>query len=92
VIAKFREELDELLTADTHEEQAEEIGDLLFVLVNWARWLKVEPETALREANTKFYRRFRYIEQQVRANGKVLSDHTLAELDALWDEAKTQGL
>jgi tetrapyrrole methylase family protein/MazG family protein len=92
VIAKFREELDELLVAETPEAQAEELGDLLFVLVNWARWLKVEPETALRRANTKFYRRFQYIEQQVRAAGKTLNDHSLQELDALWDAAKGQGL
>ena len=92
VIAKFREEIDELLAASTPEEQAEELGDLLFVLVNWARWLKIEPETALRAANAKFYRRFQYIEQQVRAQGTQLTDHTLAELDALWDEAKAKGL
>ncbi|MBZ0301078.1 MAG: nucleoside triphosphate pyrophosphohydrolase, partial [Anaerolineae bacterium] len=92
VIAKFREELDELLAAVTLEEQAEEMGDLLFVLVNWARWLKIEPETALREANVKFYRRFRYIEEQVRAGGTQLADHPLDELDALWNEAKAQGL
>lgn len=92
VVAKVREEMNELLNADTPEQRAEEMGDLLFVLVNWARWLKVEPETALRKANAKFYRRFRYIEQQVRAAGKQLSDHTLAELDALWDAAKSEGL
>jgi tetrapyrrole methylase family protein/MazG family protein len=92
VIAKFREEVDELLAAPTPVAQAEELGDLLFVLVNWARWLKIEPETALRAANAKFYRRFRYIEQQVRETGKALTDHTLAELDALWDEAKDKGL
>jgi tetrapyrrole methylase family protein/MazG family protein len=92
VIAKFREEIDELISAVTPEEQAEELGDLLFVLVNWARWLKIEPETALRAANAKFYRRFRYIEEQVRATGKALIDHTLAELDALWDMAKAKGL
>ncbi len=92
VIAKVREEIDELLEAATPEQQAEEMGDLLFVLVNWARWLKVEPETALREANAKFYRRFRYIEQQVRARGTQLSDHPLDVLDALWDEAKDKGL
>jgi tetrapyrrole methylase family protein/MazG family protein len=92
VVAKVREEMDEVLAANTDEHRQEEIGDLLFVLVNWARWLKVEPETALREANAKFYRRFRYIEQQTRANGKDLSDHSLEELDAFWDAAKAQGL
>lgn len=92
VIDKVREEMAEVLAADTDAQRMEEIGDLLFVLVNWARWLKVEPETALREANAKFYRRFRYIEQQVRATGKQLADHTLEELDALWDAAKGEGL
>ncbi len=92
VIAKVREEIDEVLAAETDAQRQEEIGDLLFVLVNWARWLKVEPEIALREANHKFYRRFRYIEQQVRANGKALNEHSLAELDALWDAAKAAGL
>jgi uncharacterized protein YabN with tetrapyrrole methylase and pyrophosphatase domain len=62
------------------------------VLVNWARWLKVEPETALRDTNAKFYRRFRYIEQQVAAAGKVMTDYTLAELDAWWNEAKQKDL
>ncbi len=88
VIAKVREEMDEVQAATTDDERAEELGDLLFVVVNWARWLDVEPETALRRANAKFYRRFRYIEQQVAAQGKAMTDYTLAELDALWDEAK----
>ncbi len=88
VIAKVREEIDEVLAAETDEDRAEEIGDLLFVLVNWARWLKVEPEIALRSANAKFYRRFHSIEQAVSAQGKQMSDCTLAELDALWDVAK----
>ena len=94
VVAKLREEIDEVLAAETDEQRQEEIGDVLFVVVNWARWLKVEPEIALREANNKFYQRFRYIEQQIRANGngKTLSDHTLEELDALWDAAKAEGL
>jgi uncharacterized protein YabN with tetrapyrrole methylase and pyrophosphatase domain len=60
------------------------------VLVNWARWLKVEPETALRDSNRKFYRRFRYIEEQVAASGKAMTDYTLAELDAWWNEAKAK--
>jgi tetrapyrrole methylase family protein / MazG family protein len=88
VIAKVREEFDEVLAAESDEHRAEELGDLLFVIVNWARWLKVEPETALREANAKFYRRFRYIEQALAAQGKALTDSNLAEMDALWNEAK----
>jgi len=92
VVSKIREELDELLEAPTEEAQADEYGDLMFVMVNWARWLKIEPENALRDANRKFYRRFNYIEQQVKSKGKDMTDHTLAELDALWDEAKANGL
>ncbi|MCB9452208.1 MAG: nucleoside triphosphate pyrophosphohydrolase [Anaerolineaceae bacterium] len=91
VIAKVREEMDEVLEADDAH-RAEEMGDLLFVLVNWARWLGVEPEMALHDANAKFYRRFNYIEQQVANSGKAMTDHTLAELDAFWNAAKAEGL
>jgi tetrapyrrole methylase family protein/MazG family protein len=92
VVAKVREELDEVLSAPGEAERAEEIGDLFFALVNWARWLGIEPETALRETNAKFYRRFRYIEEQLAAQGRALSASNLAEMDALWDEAKSRGL
>ncbi len=92
VIDKVREEFDEVISAESDEHRAEEMGDLLFVIVNWARWLKIEPETALREANAKFYRRFHYIEQAVAAQGKPMTDYTLPELDAFWDEAKVKGL
>jgi tetrapyrrole methylase family protein/MazG family protein len=88
VIAKVREEIDEVIAAQTDAERAEEIGDVLFMLVNWARWLGVEPETALRESNAKFYRRFRYLEEAAAKNGKSLGDYTLTELDAFWNEAK----
>lgn len=92
VIAKVREEFDEVMAAASDDHRAEEIGDLLFVLVNWARWLKVEPETALRQANLKFYRRFRHIEEQVAASGRPMESFTLDELDAWWNEAKALGL
>lgn len=92
VAAKVREELDEVLAADDEAHRAEEMGDLLFAIVNWARWLGIEPETALRQANTKFYRRFRYIEDAVAANGKPMTDYSLDALDALWNEAKAKGL
>jgi tetrapyrrole methylase family protein/MazG family protein len=92
VVAKVREEFDEVLTATSDAHRAEELGDLLFVLVNWARWLKIEPETALRAANAKFYRRFHYIEQTVAAQGRPMNDYPLPELDAIWDEAKAKGL
>lgn len=91
VVDKVREELDEVLEAmaggDT-EAQAEEVGDLLFVVVNLARKLKVDPETALRAANAKFERRFRYIETALRDQGRTLEDSNLEEMDELWGAAK----
>jgi tetrapyrrole methylase family protein/MazG family protein len=92
VIDKVSEEIAEIQAADNLADRAAEIGDLLFALVNWIRWMKVEPETALRDANQRFYRRFRYIEEQVDNADRLLSDMTLEELDTLWDEAKAQGL
>ena len=92
VVAKVREELAEIDAAETDADRAEEMGDLLFVIVNWARWLGIEPETALRAANAKFYRRFRFVEESVAAAGRPMTDFTLAELDTFWDAAKAQGL
>lgn len=91
VTDKVQEEVNEILSATDDAHKIEEIGDLLFVLVNWLRWLKVDdPESVLRATNAKFYRRFRYIEQQAAAQGKQLTGMSLAEMDALWDEAKKQ--
>ncbi|MGC5704232.1 nucleoside triphosphate pyrophosphohydrolase [Pseudomonas sp. NFXW11] len=93
VVDKVREELDEVLEAMADNDPAaigEEIGDLLFVVVNLARHLKVDPETALRGANAKFDRRFRFIEQALRDTARPMEDCTLEELDALWGEAKRQ--
>ncbi|GAB4576452.1 MAG: nucleoside triphosphate pyrophosphohydrolase [Anaerolineae bacterium] len=92
VIDKIREEIDEIQAAADPEERQKEIGDLLFALVNWTRWMGVEPETALREANQRFYRRFHYIERAAEQAGRSLAEMTLAEMDTLWDEAKRQGL
>src|SRR5690606_16990653 len=69
VRAKVEEELAEIDAAETPDHLAAEVGDLLFALVNWARWLGVEPESALRGANTRFYRRFRHIERAAAAQG-----------------------
>ncbi|HCP56067.1 MAG TPA: nucleoside triphosphate pyrophosphohydrolase [Pseudomonas sp.] len=91
VVDKVREELDEVLEAMSENDPdaiAEEIGDLLFVVTNLARHLKVEPESALRAANTKFERRFRFIEQALRGTGRAIENCDLEELDALWGEAK----
>lgn len=93
VLDKVREELDEVLQAmadgDTDAVQ-DELGDLLFAVVNLARHLKHDPEQALRRANRKFERRFRFIEQALREQGLPIEDRTLDELDALWGEAKRQ--
>lgn len=91
VYDKLREELQEL--EEAHESGdidhiREELGDLLFVMVNLARHLEVDAEAALRQTNRKFMRRFNYIEQQVARQGKALTDCELMELDAFWDEAK----
>lgn len=91
VFDKVREELQEVHEAWQSGDQPhiqEEIGDLLLVVVNLARHLKVNPEIALRDATKKFTRRFNYIEKQVAASGRVLRDCELAELDGLWNEAK----
>ncbi|WAC43811.1 nucleoside triphosphate pyrophosphohydrolase [Pseudomonas sp. SL4(2022)] len=91
VVDKVREELDEVLEAMSENDPeaiGEEIGDLLFVVSNLARHLKVDPETALRAANAKFERRFRFIEQALREAGRSMEDCALDELDALWGEAK----
>jgi ATP diphosphatase len=91
VVDKVREELDEVLEAMSENDPqavAEEIGDLLFVVTNLARHLKVDPESALRAANAKFERRFRFIEQALREAGRPIEGCELDELDALWGEAK----
>ncbi|MDA7086074.1 nucleoside triphosphate pyrophosphohydrolase [Pseudomonas sp. SA3-5] len=91
VVDKVREELDEVLEAMSENDPqaiAEEVGDLLFVVTNLARHLKVDPESALRAANGKFEQRFRFIEQALREAGRAMEDCDLEQLDALWGEAK----
>ena len=93
VVDKVREELDEVLEAMSENDPqaiSEEIGDLLFVVTNLARHLKVDPESALRAANAKVERRFRFIEQALREAQRPIENCTLDELDALWGEAKKQ--
>jgi XTP/dITP diphosphohydrolase len=65
-----------------------EFGDLMFSLINFARMANVNPETALERTNTKFIKRFQYLEEKANAQGRQLKDMTLAEMDAIWDEAK----
>ena len=91
VLAKIREEADEIEEALDEADQAHaatEVGDLLFAVVNLARHLKTDPEAILRDTNLKFERRFGSIERALAARGKAPQDATLAEMDALWDEAK----
>jgi tetrapyrrole methylase family protein/MazG family protein len=88
VLAKVREELEELLVAETTEERAEELGDVLFVLCRVASWLGVDAEEALRAANRKFRVRFAYMEEAARQAGRTLDSYTMPELDRLWSEAK----
>ncbi len=93
VEAKFKEELAEVLSAKTDARRAKEIGDLIFVLVNWLRWLNVDdPEGLLREINAKFYRRFTHVESQVEKAGKQFNEFTLDELENWWQEAKRLGM
>ena len=75
---------------DADEAIEEELGDMLFVMANIARHLKLDPETALRKANDKFTRRFAYIEQRLAAMGKTPDQSSLEEMDALWDEIRAQ--
>jgi tetrapyrrole methylase family protein/MazG family protein len=85
---KVREELQEVLTAPDEHAREKELGDLLFAVVNLARWYKVDAESALRATNQRFRQRFAHIEQRAREMGRVLGEMTLAEMDALWEEAK----
>ncbi len=90
VLRKIREEADEIeaaLEAD-ESEAAAEVGDLLFAAVNLARHLHADPETLLRQTNQKFERRFAAIERALAARGKAPQDASLAEMDALWEQAK----
>jgi ATP diphosphatase len=91
VLAKIREEADEIeaeLDGADRSKAAAEVGDLLFAVVNLARHLAADPEDVLRQTNLKFERRFGSIERALAARGKAPKDATLAEMDALWDEAK----
>ena len=87
VVDKIAEEARELTEA-APEDRFEEYGDLLFVMANLARHLDIDPEAALRAANAKFTRRFRFIEAALAAQGRSPDDSDLAEMDALWDAAK----
>lgn len=88
VYEKVAEEIGEVRAAATQAERAAEIGDLLFSVVNLARWLKVDAESALREANQRFRQRFAQIEAGARAQGRSVADLSLDEMESLWQNAK----
>ena len=92
---KVKEEISEFEAevGNMDRERAErEFGDLLFSLINAARLYKIKPDNALEKTNQKFLRRFTYVETEAKKQGRLLSDMTLAEMDALWDEAKAKGI
>jgi tetrapyrrole methylase family protein/MazG family protein len=88
VIQKVEEEFTEVIQASDPTKRTNELGDLLFAAVNLTRWYDVDAESALREANRRFRRRFRYIEKRVSQLGLEMSKMTLQEMDVFWDEAK----
>ncbi len=93
VFEKLQEELGELqheINEDNKEKIEAEFGDVLFSMINYARFLKVDPENALERTNKKFIKRFQYLESKAKEMNKSLKDMTLAEMDVYWNEAKTK--
>ena len=88
VLDKVKEEIEEIKNAETDFELASEIGDLLFAIVNVARWKHVDAESALRGTNLKFKKRFAYVEQGAKKQGRNLSALSLDDMESLWQEAK----
>ncbi|GAB4507817.1 MAG: nucleoside triphosphate pyrophosphohydrolase [Allomuricauda sp.] len=91
VFEKLQEELAELqeeVRTQDADRMESEFGDVLFSMVNYARFLKINPENALERTNKKFIKRFQYLEQKAKENGKSMKDMTLAEMDVYWEEAK----
>ena len=91
VFENLKEELEELqheVTEDNQDLIEAEFGDVLFSMINYARFLKVNPENALERTNKKFIKRFQYLEQKAKQQGKALADMTLTEMDVYWNEAK----
>lgn len=91
VFEKLKEELEELqheVKSDNRDEIEAEFGDVLFSMINYARFLKVNPENALERTNKKFIHRFQYLEEKAKERNTALKDMTLAEMDVFWNEAK----
>jgi len=92
---KVIEEIEEMHISEkeeTHEELENEIGDVFFAMVNYARFLNVNPENALRRTNKKFIKRFNYVEKKVVESGRKITESNLEEMDKYWNESKTQEL
>lgn len=86
---EFKDEFNVVDNEAIDVEKAEaEFGDLLFSLINYARFININPENALEKTNKKFIKRFQYLEEKAKENGKALQDMTLAEMDVYWNEAK----
>jgi tetrapyrrole methylase family protein / MazG family protein len=92
VLEKIKEEIDEIKNAESDFELASEIGDLLFAMVNLARWKHIDAESALRATNRKFKKRFAYVEQGAKRQERTLSELSLDEMETFWTQAKKQGL
>jgi XTP/dITP diphosphohydrolase len=98
VWAKVEEEMQEFKnefnaednSAIDHDKAESEFGDLLFSLINYARFIDINPEDALEKTNRKFIKRFQYLESKAAENGRKLQDMSLAEMDIFWEEAKKQ--
>ncbi|MBA3985303.1 MAG: nucleoside triphosphate pyrophosphohydrolase [Flavobacteriales bacterium] len=91
VFEKLKEELDELqheVNANDPDKIEAEFGDVMFSMINYARFLKIDPESALERTNKKFIKRFQYLEEKAKAINKPLSEMSLAEMDVFWEEAK----
>ena len=91
VIEKLKEELEELnveVQAKDQDKMEAEFGDVLFSLINYARYLKINPENALERTNKKFIKRFQYLEEKAKEKNKPLTEMSLAEMDIFWEEAK----
>jgi len=92
VFGKLQEELGELqheITSENKEKMEAEFGDVLFSMINYARFLDINPENALERTNKKFITRFQYLEKKAKERNKALKDMTLAEMDVFWKEAKS---
>jgi ATP diphosphatase len=87
---EFAELRNEIARGAERSEIANELGDVLFCVVNVCRYLQIDPETSLRNTNAKFERRFRYVERRLKEQGRTPEQATLEEMDRLWDEAKSQ--